>query len=111
MTRNTLTPEQAHVLSLPVVFTPKAWRESVHMDQPKSVSEIAQRLAHTVRAAWHAFMEDPLIEGAEFSIYRHPPSGDRGYRAFLAMKAERVKAPDSEFWHLEISLKFESRPE
>jgi len=107
MTRIKLTPEQAHVFSLPVVFTPKAWRQAVDIDQPKSPTEVAQRLAWTVKAAWQAFMQEPCAESVEFSIYRFPPEGGRSHRVFLALKAERVKAPMDDFWHMEISLKFE----
>lgn len=108
MTRKPFTPEQAHVLSLPVVLTDKAWREAVHIEQPKSLSEVAQRLAHTLKAAWHVLMADPNAEWVEFSIMRFPPDGDRRNRRFLALKATRKLWPDSGAWYLEVSLKFET---
>lgn len=107
MTRRYFTPEQAHVLSLPVVFTHKAWQEAVQIEQPKSLTEVAQRLAYTLKAAWHAFMDDPNAETVEFGIYRFPPSGDRNHKRFLALKADRKRAHQSDRWTLVISLKFE----
>lgn len=107
MSRKHFTPEQAHVLTLPVVLTDKAWQEAVHIEQPKSLTEVAQRLAYTLKAAWHAFMDDPNAEFAEFGIYRFPPSGVRSHKRFLALKAERKRLPESDSWNLVISLKFE----
>lgn len=107
MSRKHFTPEQAHVLTLPVVLTDKAWQEAVHIEQPKSLTEVAQRLAYTLKAAWHAFMDDPNAESAEFGIYRFPPSGVRSHKRFLALKAERKRLPESDSWNLVISLKFE----
>ncbi|WP_313105293.1 hypothetical protein [Stutzerimonas nitrititolerans] len=107
MSRKYFTSEQAHVLTLPVVLTEKAWREAVHIEQPKSLTEVAQRLAYTLKAAWHAFMDDPVAERAEFGINRFPPSGDRSHKRFLALKAERKRLPESDSWNLIISLKFE----
>lgn len=106
MSRKTFTPEQAHVLSLPVVFTDKAWREAVDIDDPKSLTEVAQRAAYALKATWYAMLQDPITDAVEFSIERVPPSGNRRYRRFLALKAERVQSATGS-WYLRISLKFE----
>ncbi|WP_122290104.1 hypothetical protein, partial [Pseudomonas savastanoi] len=104
MSRNKYTAEQKALLALPVILTPAAWDQAVHVDNPKSFSELAQRLAYTVKAAYHGLLTESQDRPAMFGFYRHLPSGeDRSHRHYLALNIQVVRKP-TEPAYLLISL-------
>ncbi|MFK4135380.1 Uncharacterised protein [Pseudomonas luteola] len=106
MSRKVFTPEQELLLSLPVSLTHEAWFEAVHIEHPKSFSELAQRLAFTLKAGYHELCQQPYSKPVKFSLYRHSPSGDRSYRYFLQLQIEKI---DADFPYLLISLPKDER--
>lgn len=104
MSRQKFTPEQERLLALPVVLTATAWAHAVHMQHPKSLSELAQRLAYTLKAGYHGLLQKPYEQPVLFGFYRHKPLGDdRTSRHYLELQIQVVSTKDQASYLL-ISL-------
>lgn len=93
-------------MKLPVVLTPSAWNESVHLDAPSHIAEVGARLGEVVLEAYRELHLQPDEPEIEFGIYRFLPNGDRSGRHWLQLKIHRVDALDGNSY-LCISLKDE----
>lgn len=72
-----VTPEAARILSMPVVFTPEAWREAIHLDAGLPALDLEDRLSSTLAAAYRAVLASPSVAVVDFGLHRLPPDGDR----------------------------------
>lgn len=104
---NDLTPEQAAVLSLPIVVTPEVWNQAVHFEQPKSLVYLGQRLSNILQATYLEMLKQPTSTSVDFGLFRTLPSGDFGIQFYLELQANLIDEPDA-IPYLRISLRPES---
>ncbi|KPW82924.1 hypothetical protein ALO92_100276 [Pseudomonas congelans] len=93
------------LLKLPVVLTPSAWNESVHLEAPSHIAEVGTRLGDVVLEAYRELHLQPDETQIDFGIYRFPPNGDRSGREWLELKLHRIDAHGNSY--LCISLRDE----
>ncbi|POY80395.1 hypothetical protein BKM09_017700 [Pseudomonas amygdali pv. morsprunorum] len=94
------------LLKLPVVLTPSAWKESVHLEQPSHIAEVGTRLGEVVLEAYRELHLQPDEPQIDFGIYRFLPNGDRSGRHWLELKLHRMNAMNGNSY-LCISLRDE----
>lgn len=102
----TVNPISTDMLRLPVVLTPRAWQEAVHIDDPRHAAEISCRLGDVVQTAYTELGFQPEQPQIEFGIYRFPPNGNRAARIWLELKLHHVES-DTGTSYLCISLRDE----
>lgn len=88
----TINHVSADLLKLPVVLTPRAWQEAVHVEEPHHIEEIAIRLGEVVLEAYRELHLQPDEQQINFSMYRLPPKGDRSERVWLDLKLHRIES-------------------
>ncbi|WP_248767853.1 hypothetical protein [Pseudomonas sp. MWU12-2345] len=98
--------QSASYYKFPVVLTPAAWLESVHVEEPRHDSESTSRLAEVVMAAYRELHLQPDAEQINFGLYRFPPKGDRFERVWLDLTLRLVVATPGMIY-LHIALKDE----
>ncbi|MFC3941546.1 hypothetical protein [Pseudomonas gingeri] len=92
--------------TFPIVLTPAAWLESVHVEEPRHDSESSSRLAEVVMAAYKELHLQPDAEHINFGLYRFPPKGDRFERVWLDLTLRLVVATTGMIY-IHIALKDE----
>ena len=105
--QNTKNLVSSDLLKLPVVLTPRAWQEAVHIENPQDVSVISNRLGDVVLEAYRELHMQPDCSQIHFGLYRLLPAGDNSDRVWLDLKLDRIEAPPGSFY-LYISLKEET---
>ncbi|SHN14493.1 hypothetical protein SAMN05216593_109203 [Pseudomonas asturiensis] len=81
------------LLKLPVVLTPSAWNESVHLKAASHISEVGIRLGEVVLEAYRELHLQPDETEIEFGIYRFAPDSDSSSgREWLELKLHRIDA-------------------
>lgn len=94
------------LLKLPVVLTPKAWQEAVHIENQQDASVIRERLGDVVLEAYRELHLQPDSDLIHFGLYRLLPDGNSSDRVWLDLKLDRIESPPGVFY-LNISLKEE----
>lgn len=94
------------LLKLPVVLTPRAWQEAVHIENQQDASVISQRLGDVVLEAYRELHLQPDSNLIHFGLYRLLPDGNGSDRVWLDLKLNRIESPPGVFY-LYISLKEE----
>ncbi|SMF20084.1 MULTISPECIES: hypothetical protein [unclassified Pseudomonas] len=94
------------LLKLPVVLTPRAWQEAVHIENQQDVSAISNRLGDVVLEAYRELNLQPDSDLIHFGLYRLLPDGNSSDRVWLDLKLDRIESPPGVFY-LYISLKEE----
>ena len=94
------------LLKLPVVLTPRAWQEAVHIENQQDASVISQRLGDVVLEAYRELHLQPDSNLIHFGLYRLLPDGNGLDRVWLDLKLNRIESPPGVFY-LYISLKEE----
>ncbi|KPB98061.1 hypothetical protein ALP73_200112 [Pseudomonas coronafaciens pv. garcae] len=90
---NTINHLPTTLLKLPVVLTPSAWNESVHLEAPSHIAEVGTRLGDVVLEAYRELRLQPDATQIDFGIYRFPPNADRSFgREWLELKLHRIDA-------------------
>ena len=98
-----VTPD---LLKLPVVLTPRAWQEAVHIENQQDVSAISNRLGDVVLEAYRELNLQPDSDLIHFGLYRLLPDGNSSDRVWLDLKLDRIESSPGVFY-LYISLKEE----
>ncbi len=97
----------SELLKLPVVLTPRAWQEAVHIENPHDATIISDRLGAVVLEAYRELHLQPNGSARiYFGLYRMLPSGNNPDRVWLDLKLDRIESPPGVFY-LYISLKEE----
>ncbi|ATV19215.1 hypothetical protein CFN58_31260 [Pseudomonas avellanae] len=86
----TINHASSNIMKMPVVLTPLAWYESVHVCEPTRIAEVGPRLGDVVLEAYRELHLQPDQNLIDFGIYRFPPSGDRADREWLNLRLHRV---------------------
>lgn len=89
MTLDTLTPQQEALLDLPLVFTPRAWNESVYIAKPLNIAEHGYRLTAVHQAARNAIIQEVWNDEPLFFDFSHecfPSTGERSDRILLDLR-------------------------
>jgi len=97
----------ADLLKLPVVMTPRAWREAVHLERPQRLEEITSRLSDVIWLAYRELHFQPERSQIDFGLYRFLPNGDRSNRVWLDLRLHRINA-ESGNSYLCVSLRDEA---
>ena len=103
---NTTHLVSSDLLKLPVVLTPRAWQEAVHIENPQDAAAISKRLGDVVLEAYRELHLQPDSDLIHFGLYRLPPDGNSSDRVWLDLKLDRIESPPGVFY-LYISLKEE----
>ncbi|WAJ37282.1 hypothetical protein OU800_22170 [Pseudomonas sp. GOM7] len=98
-----VTPAEARILSLPVVFTPEAWHEAVHIEACQPSIDLDERLSTTLMAAYLAVLASPSVAVVDFGLHRLPPDGDKRKPLWLDLQVSHGELSQST--QLLISLK------
>jgi hypothetical protein len=98
-----VTPEAARILSMPVVFTPEAWQEAVHLETGLRTIDLDERLSTTLAAAYLAVLASPSAAVVDFGLHRLPPDGDLRKPLWLDLQVSHGEL--SQTTQLLISLK------
>ncbi|MGP0172665.1 hypothetical protein ACSVIJ_12360 [Pseudomonas sp. NCHU5208] len=98
-----VTPEAARILSMPVVFTPEAWHEAVHLEADQPSIDLGERLSTTLAAAYLAALASPSAAVVDFGLHRLPPDGDMRKPLWLDLQVSHGEL--SQATQLLISLK------
>ncbi len=98
-----LTSAAARILSMPVVFTPEAWQQAVHLESDTATADIGDRLSSTLQAAYKAVLSSPTTNVVEFGLHRLPPDGDPHKPLWLDLQVSHDEL--SQASQLLISLK------
>lgn len=98
-----VTPEAARILSMPVVFTPEAWKEAIHLDADLPAIDLEDRLSSTLAAAYRAALTSPSVAVVDFGLHRLPPDGDMHKPLWLDLQVSHGDLSQST--QLLISLK------
>lgn len=104
--QNTTNLVSSELLKLPVVLTPRAWQEAVHIENPQDAAVISDRLGEVVLEAYRELHLQPNCTQIHFGLYRLPPAGNDPDRVWLDLKLDRIESPPGVFY-LYISLKEE----
>lgn len=102
----TIDQVSAEPRNLPVVLTPGAWQEAVHIQDPEHTSEISSRLGNVVLTAYRELSFQPDKTQVDFGLYRFPPAGDRSAYVWLDLTLHTIKS-DTGLPYLCISLRDE----
>jgi hypothetical protein len=104
-----LSTEQisADLLKLPVVLTPRAWQEAVHLECPQRLEEITIRLSDVIRLAYRELHFQPEVGRIDFGLYRFLPNGDRSNRVWLDLRLHQIDS-ESGNSYLCVSLRDEA---
>ncbi len=89
MKLDALTPQQEALLDLPVVFTPRAWHESVYIAKPLSIAEQGFRLTAVLQAVRNAIIQESWDDEPLFFDFSHkcfPFTGERSALALLDLR-------------------------
>jgi hypothetical protein len=105
--QNTTSLLSSDLLKLPVVLTPRAWQEAVHIEHPHDAAVISSRLGDVVLEAYRELHMQPDCTQIHFGLYRLLPAGDNPDRVWLDLKLDRIESPTGVFY-LYISLKEET---
>ncbi|RZI31055.1 hypothetical protein [Pseudomonas orientalis] len=95
------------LLKLPVVLTPRAWQEAVHIENPQDASVVSERLGDVVLEAYRELHLQPDSTQIHFGLYRLLPAGNSTDRVWLDLKLDRIESPPGVFY-LYISLNEET---
>ncbi len=98
-----LTSAAAQILSMPVVFTPEAWQQAVHLESDTATADIGDRLSSAIEAAYKAALSSPTTNVVEFGLHRLPPDGDPHKPLWLDLQVSHGEL--SQATELLISLK------
>jgi len=101
----TKTPD---FMKLPVVLTPGAWQEAVHLENAPDASAISNRLSDVVWMVYRELLIQPDSTSLNFGLYRLLPSGDNPDRYWVNLKLERIESPPGVFY-LHVSLREETQ--
>ncbi|WP_256345015.1 hypothetical protein [Pseudomonas gingeri] len=110
MKLDALTPQQEALLNLPVVFTPRAWHESVYIAQPLNIAEQGYRLTAVLQAVRNAIIQERWDDEPLFFDFSHecfPSSGERLAKTWLKLSLV-VDRSDDEQNVLNLMLKQEA---
>jgi len=102
-----LSTETSRILSLPVVFTPEAWQQAVHLDGAEP-DDITDRLSNTLQAAYQAALSEPATNLVPFGLHRLPPDGNPSSPLWLDLQVSHDDDP--QLSQLLISLKQPTQP-
>ncbi|RMT95152.1 hypothetical protein ALP39_200040 [Pseudomonas marginalis pv. marginalis] len=102
------TTKTADFMKLPVVLTPGAWQEAVHLENAPDTSAISNRLSDVVWMVYRELHLQPDSASLNFGLYRLLPSGESLDRYWLNLKVERIESPPGVFY-LYVSLKEETQ--
>lgn len=105
--QNTTNLVSSDLLKLPVVLTPRAWQEAVHIENPHDAAVISNRLGDVVLEAYRELHLQPNSTQIHFGLYRLLPAGNNPDRVWLDLKLDRIESPPGVFY-LYISLKEET---
>ncbi|MHB0818452.1 hypothetical protein ACYCFK_09250 [Stutzerimonas stutzeri] len=99
-------PTAAQLLSLPVVFTPEAWQQAIHLESntASADADLEDRLSSTLEAAYQATLAAPSKHVVDFGLHRLPPDGNPHSPLWLDLQASRP-ADSQQPMQLLISLK------
>ncbi|MDR3558236.1 MAG: hypothetical protein P4L61_01765, partial [Candidatus Pacebacteria bacterium] len=89
MKLDALTPQQEALLELPVVFTPRAWHESVYIAKPLNIAEQGYRLTAVLQAVRNAIIQESWDDEPLFFDFSHkcfPFTGERSALALLDLR-------------------------
>lgn len=103
---NPINHVPSDLLKLPIVLTPRAWQEAVHIENPQDVTVISKRLGDVVLEAYRELYLQPDSDLIHFGLYRLLPDGNSSDRVWLDLKLDRIESPPGVFY-LYISLKEE----
>ncbi|MBD8239518.1 hypothetical protein SOM46_26225 [Pseudomonas fluorescens] len=101
------TTKTADFMKLPVVLTPGAWQEAVHLENAPDTSAISNRLSDVVWMVYRELHLQPDSTSLNFGLYRLLPSGESHDRYWLDLKVERIESPPGASY-LYVSLKEET---
>ncbi|MFC6299115.1 hypothetical protein GNF76_26835 [Pseudomonas sp. CCM 7893] len=104
---NTTNLVSSELLKLPVVLTPRAWQEAVHIENPHDAAVVSDRLGEVVLQAYRELHLQPNNTQIHFGLYRLLPDGKNPDRVWLDLKLDRIESPPGVFY-LYISLKEET---
>lgn len=90
LTTNNLV--SSDLLKLPVVLTPRAWQEAVHIENPQDVSVISNRLGDVVLEAYRELHMQPDCTQIHFGLYRLLPAGDNSDRVWRVSSIRGAQA-------------------
>lgn len=102
------TTKTADFMKLPVVLTPGAWQEAVHLETAPNTSAISNRLSDVVWMVYRELHLQPDSTSINLGLYRLLPSGESLDRYWLDLKVERIESPPGVFY-LYVSLKEETQ--
>ncbi|MFC6300262.1 hypothetical protein GNF76_28475 [Pseudomonas sp. CCM 7893] len=105
--QNTTNLVSSDLLKLPVVLTPRAWQEAVHIENPHDAAVISDRLGEVVLQVYRELHLQPNRTQILFGLYRLLPAGNNPDRVWLDLKLDRIESPPGVFY-LYISLKEET---
>jgi len=97
----------ADLFTLPVVLTPRAWQEAVHIEGSHSATLICNRLGEVILTAYREARLQPERRHIRFGLYRLLPTGDCQDRHWLDLNLTRLETAPG-IGYLCISLKDES---
>ncbi len=94
-------------LKYPVVLTPRAWQEAVHLERSPDAAAISQRLGDVIWTLYRELHMRPDCTSFYFGLYRLLPSGESFDRYWLDLKFNCIKTPAGACY-LYVSLKEET---
>ncbi|WP_338525202.1 hypothetical protein NUH87_06045 [Pseudomonas batumici] len=110
MKLDALTPQQEALLNLPVVFTPRAWNESVYIARPLNIAEHGYRLTAVHQAARNAIIQKVWDDEPLFFDFSHkcfPSTGERSVLTQLDLRLV-VDRTEEELHVLTLMLRHEA---
>jgi len=102
------TTKAPDFLKYPVVLTPRAWQEAVHLENAPDTAAISNRLSDVVWMVYRELHFQPDCTSLNFGLYRLLPNGDNADRHWVDLKLERIESPPGVFY-LYVSLKEETQ--
>ncbi|WP_256350758.1 hypothetical protein [Pseudomonas gingeri] len=110
MKLDSLTPQQEALLDLPVVFTIKAWNESVYIAKPLNIAEQGCRLTAVLQAVHETIIQEAWDDEPMFFDFSHecfPSTGERSDRVLLDLRLV-VDRKEDELHVLTLMLRYEA---
>ncbi|PUA41278.1 hypothetical protein C5U62_32780 [Pseudomonas protegens] len=85
-------PNPLELYQLPVILTPAAWQQAVHVAQPAHLDRFAERLGNVLKAAYLALQQHPDAHVIDFGLDCLPPQG-MGQPVWLDLRLHILLAP------------------
>ncbi len=97
--QNTTSLLSSDLLKLPVVLTPRAWQEAVHIEHPHDAAVISSRLGDVVLEAYRELHMQPDCTQIHFGLWAFhairplsPPTSGHLFHGHPAGQSERSDA-------------------